>query len=215
MDTLRAALPVYQKGARRPMQIADHHARRDEPARCRAVRTPTRTAVARTTLAGVWNGERAEHQRSPGARKCAAASPICIGRLAPQCHLVVDAFTGEVFNPIMAEEPERAGALAMPRWSSPGCSIGPRGRTDPDDVPDPPAHPVTRPGDLWLLGANVTCPNCRKRFQRSYATWRCRARNTTKSQQIRRSRADGTTRVDTLARCTSRLSKKVRADRCR
>lgn len=28
----------------------------------------------------------------------------------------------------------------------------PESRTDPDDVPEPPAEPVTRPGDLWLLG---------------------------------------------------------------
>jgi site-specific DNA-methyltransferase (adenine-specific) len=26
------------------------------------------------------------------------------------------------------------------------------GQCDPDEVPDPPAEPVTRPGDLWLLG---------------------------------------------------------------
>ena len=26
------------------------------------------------------------------------------------------------------------------------------GRTDPDDVPEPPTHPVSEPGDLWLLG---------------------------------------------------------------
>lgn len=26
------------------------------------------------------------------------------------------------------------------------------GLTDPDDVPDPPATPITQPGDLWLLG---------------------------------------------------------------
>lgn len=26
------------------------------------------------------------------------------------------------------------------------------GLTDPDDVPDPPAEPITQPGDLWLLG---------------------------------------------------------------
>jgi hypothetical protein len=26
------------------------------------------------------------------------------------------------------------------------------GRTDPDDVPDPPAHPVTEPGEMWVLG---------------------------------------------------------------
>lgn len=26
------------------------------------------------------------------------------------------------------------------------------GLTDPDDVPEPPAEPITRPGDLWILG---------------------------------------------------------------
>jgi ParB-like chromosome segregation protein Spo0J len=36
------------------------------------------------------------------------------------------------------------------------------GLTDPDDAPAVPEHPVTRTGDLWLLGAKVTCPKCRK-----------------------------------------------------
>ena len=36
------------------------------------------------------------------------------------------------------------------------------GLTDPDEVPETPAHPVSEPGDLWLLGAKVTCPHCRK-----------------------------------------------------
>jgi hypothetical protein len=36
------------------------------------------------------------------------------------------------------------------------------GLTDPDDAPAVPEHPVTLPGDLWLLGAKVTCPHCRK-----------------------------------------------------
>jgi ParB-like chromosome segregation protein Spo0J len=36
------------------------------------------------------------------------------------------------------------------------------GLTDPDEVPDPPNVPVTRHGDLWLLGAHVTCPKCGK-----------------------------------------------------
>ena len=31
--------------------------------------------------------------------------------------------------------------------------IGPKpGLTDPDDVPEPPAEPITQPGDVWLLG---------------------------------------------------------------
>jgi ParB-like chromosome segregation protein Spo0J len=36
------------------------------------------------------------------------------------------------------------------------------GLTDPDDVPALPEHWVSQPGDLWMLGAKVTCPNCRK-----------------------------------------------------
>jgi ParB-like chromosome segregation protein Spo0J len=34
------------------------------------------------------------------------------------------------------------------------------GLTDPDDVPAPPDEPITKPGDLWLLGAYVKCPHC-------------------------------------------------------
>jgi len=30
------------------------------------------------------------------------------------------------------------------------------------DAPEPPAQPVTRPGDLWLLGRVVQCPRCGK-----------------------------------------------------
>ena len=29
-----------------------------------------------------------------------------------------------------------------------------QGRTDPDDAPEPPAHPVAEPGDLWALGGH-------------------------------------------------------------
>jgi len=29
-----------------------------------------------------------------------------------------------------------------------------QGRTDPDDAPEPPAHPVAEPGDLWVLGGH-------------------------------------------------------------
>ena len=37
---------------------------------------------------------------------------------------------------------------------------GTQGLTDPDDVPEPPKEPITKPGDLWLLGAHVVCPHC-------------------------------------------------------
>src|SRR4051812_18522789 len=34
------------------------------------------------------------------------------------------------------------------------AALGTQGLTDPDAVPDLPLNPVTRPGDLWLLGAH-------------------------------------------------------------
>lgn len=35
---------------------------------------------------------------------------------------------------------------------------GTEGLTDPDEVPEPPAEPITKPGDLWLLGEHrVLC----------------------------------------------------------
>ena len=37
----------------------------------------------------------------------------------------------------------------------------PPGQTDPDDVPAPPAEPVTKPGDLWMLGGHrLLCGDC-------------------------------------------------------
>ncbi len=41
------------------------------------------------------------------------------------------------------------------------------GLTDPDAVPEPPANPVTKLGDIWLLGAHWKCTDCKKTF--SYA----------------------------------------------
>jgi hypothetical protein len=35
---------------------------------------------------------------------------------------------------------------------TPETSATTEGKTDPDDVPEPPNEPRTRPGDLWLLG---------------------------------------------------------------
>lgn len=48
------------------------------------------------------------------------------------------------------------GALELDRLLGP---IG--GLTDPDDVPALQAEAVSRLGDVWLLGAKVTCPHCR------------------------------------------------------
>jgi DNA modification methylase len=39
-----------------------------------------------------------------------------------------------------------------------GSDGGTEGLTDPDEVPEPPAEPVTKPGDVWLLGKHrVMC----------------------------------------------------------
>ncbi|MBL7215954.1 MAG: ParB N-terminal domain-containing protein [Phycisphaerae bacterium] len=38
------------------------------------------------------------------------------------------------------------------------------GLTDDDAVPEPPAEPITQPGDLWLLGAYWECADCGKRY---------------------------------------------------
>jgi DNA modification methylase len=36
------------------------------------------------------------------------------------------------------------------------------GLTDPDEVPEPPAEPVSKPGDVWLLGRHrLVCGDCR------------------------------------------------------
>ena len=39
---------------------------------------------------------------------------------------------------------------------------GTQGLTDPDEVPAAPEEPITRPGDLWLLGAHTVCPHCKE-----------------------------------------------------
>jgi hypothetical protein len=33
---------------------------------------------------------------------------------------------------------------------------------DPEAVPEPPKNPVSKTGDLWLMGASVKCPKCGK-----------------------------------------------------
>jgi hypothetical protein len=34
-----------------------------------------------------------------------------------------------------------------------------------DEVPEPPADPITKPGDLWLLGVYWECDTCGKRYE--------------------------------------------------
>jgi len=47
-------------------------------------------------------------------------------------------------NLIGFSDEERASLVARPT----------EGLTDPDDVPDLPSHPVTRPGDIWVMGGH-------------------------------------------------------------
>jgi ParB-like chromosome segregation protein Spo0J len=39
------------------------------------------------------------------------------------------------------------------------------GLTDEDHIPDPPPEPITKPGDLWLLGAYWECEDCGTQYQ--------------------------------------------------
>ena len=39
------------------------------------------------------------------------------------------------------------------------------GETDPDEIPEPPEEPITKRGDLWLLGAYYECDDCGKRYE--------------------------------------------------
>ena len=48
-----------------------------------------------------------------------------------------------------------------PRTSSRRCVAANAGLTDPDEVPEAPERPVTRPGDVWLLGRHrLVCGDC-------------------------------------------------------
>ena len=38
--------------------------------------------------------------------------------------------------------------------------FGPEDELQEVEAPEPPAQPVTRPGDLWLLGRVARCPRC-------------------------------------------------------
>ena len=39
------------------------------------------------------------------------------------------------------------------------------GLTDDDAVPDVPDEPVTKLGDVWLLGAYFVCGDCNKKYE--------------------------------------------------
>jgi len=42
--------------------------------------------------------------------------------------------------------------------------VGTVGMTDPDETPEPEEVVVTRPGDIWLLGAYYECESCGKKY---------------------------------------------------
>jgi DNA modification methylase len=62
----------------------------------------------------------------------------------------VTGFTDEDLAALVADEPDEGG----------GGGQGAEG--DPDAVPPPPKDPVTKPGDVWLLGPHrISCGDCR------------------------------------------------------
>lgn len=61
---------------------------------------------------------------------------------------VLAALMQEVDIAAVAMTPEEAADLI----ASDGAGQGTEGLTDPDEVPEPPVEPTTRPGDLWRLG---------------------------------------------------------------
>ena len=64
---------------------------------------------------------------------------------------------GELLASIQSEDEQVRGLLEQiarqQHIELPAAS----GLVDPDEVPEVPAEPVTRPGDLWLLGAHKLC----------------------------------------------------------
>ena len=48
-----------------------------------------------------------------------------------------------------------------------GLLAGAEGNTDPDDVPETPKHPVSRPGDIWILGEHRIA--CERTGRKAYA----------------------------------------------
>jgi len=42
--------------------------------------------------------------------------------------------------------------------------VGTVGMTDPDETPEPEEVVVTRPGDIWLLGAYYECESCGRKY---------------------------------------------------
>jgi len=56
---------------------------------------------------------------------------------------------------VLGFDPDELAALLNPEAMVP--------LSDPDEVPEPPAVPITKPGDLWVIGGYVaTCPKCHR-----------------------------------------------------
>jgi DNA modification methylase len=72
-----------------------------------------------------------------------------LGELAEQDLLELTGFTNDDLDALLAGP---GGVVELP----------PAARTDPDAVPEPPVEPVTKPGDVWLLGPHrIICGDCR------------------------------------------------------
>ncbi len=77
------------------------------------------------------------------AANIAANSPLLSGQFTENLQGLLDE--------LQADLPTLFGELRLDELSLQGIKLK-DGLTDPDDVPEPPEEPVTRVGDLWLLG---------------------------------------------------------------
>jgi DNA modification methylase len=85
----------------------------------------------------------------PDQERLVLASFDPIGAMATADRQRLSELLEGIQNPDLAELLE-----AVARANRIALDLGSPGLTDPDDVPEPPEKPISKPGDLWLLGAH-------------------------------------------------------------
>ena len=70
---------------------------------------------------------------------------------------LIDLQTDDFDLSLLGFDPEELGTLM-------GLDDIAAGDVVEDDIPDPPDDPITKPGDLWLLGAYFECDDCGKKY---------------------------------------------------
>lgn len=80
--------------------------------------------------------------------------------------LEIDQLQGEGFDIDLTGFDDESLAVLFADMERDNDVCGTEGLTDPDDVPEPPAKPITKPGDVWLLGVYYECEDCGKKYSR-------------------------------------------------